>query len=461
MQATVATQLIDGFDGEISTPGDPAYDERRRIFNGMIDRRPALIARCTSTGDVAAAVGYARGRALPIAVHGGGHGVPGHAVCDGGVMIDLRGMKRIKIDAGARRVHAQAGLTWGELDAATQGYGLAVTGGRMSTTGVAGFTLGSGSGWLERKLGLAADNLRSAEVVLADGSIVHASEREHPDLFWALRGGGGNFGIVTSFEFALHPVGPVLLGGMLMHPGPRASEVLAFFAEYMADAPDEVGAAVALVTAPSAPFVPEHARGKPAVGIIVCYAGSVEEGERVLQPLRSFGPPPLDMVAPMPYTEVQRLIDAQAPTGLRNYWGGDFLPSLGAGAIEALCAAHVSAPSPLSQIIVVPGGGQLGRVPEDAMALGHRDAAFNTHLIAMWEDPDDDERNIAWLRGLQDACRPHTDGGAFLNFVGDPHEDRVRRALGDAKYERLVQIKDAYDPDNVFRLNHNVRPSAG
>jgi FAD/FMN-containing dehydrogenase len=459
MHSTSVAQVISGFNGAVLTPHDTEYDASRQIFNGMIDRRPGLIARCTSTDDVAAAVLHARRHELPIAVHGGGHGVAGHAVCDDGMMIDLRGMKGISLDAGARRVHAEAGLTWGELDAATQADGLAVTGGRMSTTGVAGFTLGSGSGWLERKLGLAADNLVSARVVLADGTTVEASEHEHPDLFWGLRGGGGNFGIVTSFEFALHPVGPVVLGGMLMHPGPRAGEVLGFFREFMADAPDEVGAAVALITAPPAPFVPEPARGKPAVGIIVCYAGSVEDGERALEPLRSFGPPVLDMVQPMPYTEVQKLIDPQAPSGLRNYWGGDFFPALSDGAIKAMCAAHVTAPSPNSQIIVVPGGGQIARVAEDAMALGHRNAAFNTHLIAMWHDPADDESNIAWLRSLQDACRPHTEGGAFLNFVADDSEDHVRGAVGDSKYERLVRIKDDYDPENVFRLNQNVRPS--
>lgn len=346
MQDTSTSTLIDEFEGELLTAGEPGYDERRRVFNGMIGRRPALIARCSCTADVVAAVGHAREHGLPVAVHGGGHGVSGHAVCEGGVMVDMRGMKDVRLDSGERRVYAEAGLTWGELDAATQQHGLAVTGGRMSSTGVAGFTLGSGSGWLERKHGLAADNLVSAELVLADGSVVRASEREHEDLFWGLRGGSGNFGIVTSFEFRLHPVGPIVLGGMLLHPGPRAVDVLRFFREFMAKAPDEVGAAVALISAPPAPFVPEAARGKPAAGIIVCYAGEIEEGERALAPLREFGPPVVDMIQPMPYTEAQKLIDPQAQPGRRNYWGGDFLSELSDQAIDVLCSAHAAVPSP-------------------------------------------------------------------------------------------------------------------
>ena len=273
----------------------------------------------------------------------------------------------------------------------------------MSTTGIAGFTLGSGSGWIERKHGLAADNLLSAEVVLAGGSVQTASEVENPDLFWALRGGGGNFGVVTEFEFRLHPVGPIMLGGMLAHPGERAGEVLRFFREFMAQAPDEVGAAAALITAPNLPFVPEPARGKPAAGIIACYVGEPQEGERVLAPLREFGPPVVDLLQPMPYTAVQRLIDPYGPAGMQNYWGGDFLSELSDDAIDVFCSAAATVPSPLSQILILPGGGQIARVPEDAMVIGQRHAPWNTHLIGMWSDLSETKRNVEWVRELRAA----------------------------------------------------------
>ena len=297
MTAIAADALQTAFAGELLVPGDAKYDELRRVFNGMIDRCPAVIARCTCTADVVAAVNHGREHGLPVAVHGGGHGVAGHAVCEGGVMIDLRPLKGVEIDPQRRTTRAQAGLTWGEFDAATQEHGLAVTGGRMSTTGIAGLTLGSGSGWLERKFGLSADNLLSAEVVLADGSVVTASEQENPDLFWGLRGGSGNFGVVTEFEFQLHPVGPMLFGGMVLYPGDCAREVLRSFRQFMAEAPDEVGGAAALITAPHAPFVPEEARGKPAVGIIACYVGEPDEGEQMLAPLRHFGRPAAERTA--------------------------------------------------------------------------------------------------------------------------------------------------------------------
>jgi FAD/FMN-containing dehydrogenase len=459
MTGVAVDRLKEEFVGELAAPGDQEYDSLRRVFNGMIDRRPAVIARSTSTADVVAAVNYGREHGLPIAVHGGGHGVAGHAVCDGGVMIDLRPMQAIEIDPRRRTARAQAGLRWREFDAATQEHGLAVTGGRMSTTGIAGFTLGSGSGWLERKFGLSADNLLSAEVVLANGDVVNASEEENPDLFWGLRGGGGNFGVVTTFEFRLHAVGPIVLGGMVMHPGPRAREVLHFFREFMAQAPDEVGAAVALLTAPPEPFVPEPARGKPAVGIVVCYAGELEEGERALAPLREFGPPAVDLVQAMPYAAVQQLIDPAAPWGMQNHWGGDFLSELSDDAIEVFCSAAAVAPSPLSIILIVPGGGQISRVANDAMAIGQRHAPWNTHLIGMWSDPAESTRNVAWVRELRAASAPYTTGRAFLNFIGDEGEQRVRRAVGDERYERLQAIKDRYDPQNVFHLNQNIRPS--
>lgn len=461
MTEVAVGRLQEEFAGQLVRPGDPQYDSLRRVFNGSIDRRPAVIARCRDVSDVVAAVNHARHEGLPIAVHGGGHGVAGHAVCDDGVMIDLRPMKEIQIDPQRRVARAQAGLTWGEFDAATQEFALAVTGGRMSTTGISGFTLGSGSGWIERKFGLAADNLISAEVVLADGSLVTASESENEDLFWGLRGGSGNFGIVTEFEFQLHPVGPTMLGGMLVHPGPRAGEVLRFFREFMADAPDEIGAAVALITAPPLDFVPEEARGKPAVGMIVTYAGDLNDGAKALAPLREFGPPAIDLVAPMPYTAVQQLIDPTTPPGMQNYWGGDFLADLPDEAIDALCSAAAAPPSPLSVILVVPGGGQISRIDDDAMAIGQRQAPWNTHLLAMWADPRDSKANIDWLRGVQVATAPYTTGHAWLNFLGEEGESRVRRALGEDKYERLQGIKHRYDPQNLFNLNQNIRPTEG
>jgi FAD/FMN-containing dehydrogenase len=448
------------FSGELVRPDDPQYDALRRVFNGAVDRHPALIARCTGRRDVIAAVNHARDHGLEIAVYGGGHGVRGHAVCDGGLVIDLRPMKRIRIEAARRRAQVQAGATWGEFDAAAQAHGLAITGGRVSSTGVSGFTLGSGSGWLERKLGLAADSLISAELILADGSLVTVSEREHPELFWGLRGGSGNFGIVTNFEFALHPVGPIVLGGMLIHPASHAPEVLCAFRDFMADAPDEVGGGAALITAPPAPFVPEPLRGKPALGLILCYAGDPAEGERVIAPLRGYGRPAADLVQPMPYTALQQLIDPTMPAGLHNHWGGDFLAELPGDAIDAFCAASLTVPSPLTQILIVPGGGQLARVNDDAMAIGQRQAPWNTHLLTVWTDPADSARNLAWLRALQAAIDPYTTGHAWLNFLGEEGEHRVRRAVGDRKYERLQTIKRRYDPDNVFHLNQNVTPSS-
>ena len=458
MAQVTSDRLQVDFAGELVRPGDPQYDALRRVFNGAVDRRPALIARCTGPGDVIAAVNHARDRGLEIAVHGGGHGVRGHAVCDGGVMVDLRPMNGIAIDAEHRRARVQAGVTWRELDAATQADGLAVTGGRVSSTGVAGFTLGSGSGWLERKLGLAADNLLSAEVVLADGSLVTASEDEDPDLFWGLRGGSGNFGVVTLFEFALHPVGPIVLGGMLLYPGSRAGDVLRVFRDFMADAPDELGAAAALITAPPAPFVPEPTRGTPVLGIIVCYAGDPAEGERVIAPLRDYGPPVADLVQAMPYTAVQQLIDPTMPAGLHHHWGGDFLAELPDDAIDAFCSAASVAPSPLTQILIVPGGGQLARVEDGATAIGLRRSPWNTHLLTVWADPADSTRNLEWLRGLQAAIEPYTTGRTWLNFLGDEGEHRVRRAVGEERYDRLRTIKRRYDPDNLFHLNQNIVP---
>jgi FAD/FMN-containing dehydrogenase len=458
---TTPTPTFDlpGFRGQLIHPGGSDYDEARRVFNGMIDRSPVLIARCATADDVAAAVGLARDQDLPLSVYGGGHGVTGSAVCDAGVCVDMRGMKRIDVDPAARTVRAEAGLTWGELDAATQEHGLAVTGGRMSDTGVAGLALGSGSGWLERKFGFTCDNLIRAEVVTADGRQVVASADENPDLFWGLRGGGGNFGVVTAFHFRLHEVGPIVLGGMLMYPSAIAGELVRFFRDFMSDAPDEVGAALAFITAPPEEFVPEPVRGQPVCGIIMCYAGAVEDGERVLAPLREFGPPGVDLVGPMPYVAVQQLIDPASPKGMQNYWSADFLSELPDEAVDTLVEHATKPVSPLTQILLIPGGGAIARVPEDATAFGQRNAPWNVHFLSLWPDPADDEVNIAYTRAIATAMKPWATGRAYLNFIGDEGQDRVEASFGPEKYAQLQKLKAKWDPANLFRHNQNIPPA--
>lgn len=449
------------FTGTVLKPGDAGYDEARHVFNAMVDRRPERILRCTSTAEVASAVDSAVAAGLPLSVYGGGHGVTGSAVVDGGVCIDLRGLDTVSVDPAQRLAKVGGGATWGAVDAATQEHGLAVTGGRVTTTGVAGLALGSGSGWLERYCGLTCDSLVEATVVTADGRVVTASDTENPDLFWALRGGGGNFGIVTEFTFRLHEVGPIVLGGMLLYPGPMAREVIAFWRDFMADAPDAFGSGVALITAPPADFVPEPARGKPAVGVIACYAGPVDEGERVLAPLRAFGPPAVDLIQPMPYVAVQQLLDHGNPSGMHNYWSGDFLTGLPDDAIDALVSNAQPAPSPLTQIIVVAGGGALSQVGEDETAFGQRQSPFNMHYLSMWPpDHAEDQRNIDFTRALVASMKPWATGSAYLNFIGDEGQSRVEAAFGPEKFRRLQAIKAVWDPDNVFRHNQNIPPGA-
>jgi len=460
MPQDAARRLESRFTGQLVRPGDDDYDDLRTVFNAMIDRRPAVFARCRNQRDVAAAVDYARETGLSLAVYGGGHGVTGNAVCDDGLVVDLRPMKGIEINPITRTCRAEAGLTWGELDAATQEHGLAVTGGRVSSTGVAGLVLGSGSGWIERKFGLTADNLLSVDMVAADGSLMRASEGENAELFWATRGGGGNFGIVTSFTFQLHEVGPTVLGGMLLYPAPMAAAVLRNFRDMIAKAPDEVGGGVALITAPPEEFVPEPVRGQPVVGVILCYTGPVADGEIALAPFREFGPPALDLVEPMPYLAMQRIIDPGNPEGMRNYWTADFLAGLPDEAIEILCRYHLSKPSPLTQIVLLPGGGAIARVPDDRMAFGQRRAPFNLHILSMWGDPADDDANISWTRALGSDMKPFSTGRTYLNFIGDEGIERVKAAFGPDAYARLQVIKRRYDPTNLFRLNQNIEPSS-
>ncbi|HET7530964.1 MAG TPA: FAD-binding oxidoreductase [Mycobacteriales bacterium] len=449
---------IAGFAGTVIKPGDAAYDEARTVFNAMIDRRPALIARCTSAEDVAAAVRHARATGLEVSVYGGGHGVTGAAVCDGGLCIDLRGLKSISVDPDQRLVRAGGGLTWGEFDAATQEHGLAVTGGRVPTTGIGGLSLGSGSGWLERAFGFTCDNLVEAEVVTAAGEIVTASSTVNPDLFWALRGGGGNFGIVTTFTLRLHPVGPIVFGGMLVFPGFRGAEVLRAYRDFVAKAPDEVGSGLAFITAPPEEFVPEPARGQPAIGIICCYAGNPDDGPAAYAPLIALEPA-VTMVQPMPYVALQAIIEPGNPKGLRNYWTADFYDDLPDEAVDTLVALAGQPVSPFTQVIVVPGGGAISRVDDEATAFGSRHAAFNIHYLSLWADPAEDERNIDYTRRLAGSMKPWSTGAVYLNFLGDEGRSRIEAAFGSEKLAKLQRIKAEWDPDNVFHNNQNIPPS--
>ena len=449
---------LPGFGGDLFYPDDSGYDEARAVFNGMIDRRPLLIARCSSTDDVAAAVNLAREHGITLSVYGGGHGVTGAAVVDGGICVDLRGMKGIEVDPAAQTARVEGGATWGEFDAATAEHGLVTTGGRVPSTGIAGLALGSGSGWVERKYGFTCDNLIEAEVVTADGRTVVASETENADLFWGLRGGGGNFGIVTAFHFQLHPLPPVILAGMLVWPAAMGSDLLKFYRDFMLAAPDEVGGGMAFITAPPAPFVPPEVQGHPVVAIVVSYAGDVTEGERVLAPLREFGPPAIDLVEPMPYLALQGLIEAGNPHGMHNYWTADFYGSLPDEAIDVLVAGATNPVSPLTQILVVPGGGAISRVAEDAMAFGERHAEWNIHYLSMWPDPADSPTNIEYTRNLSGSMKQWAAGGVYLNFIGDEGSARVESAFGPEKYARLQALKTKWDPDNLFRHNQNIKP---
>jgi FAD/FMN-containing dehydrogenase len=450
---------LPGFAGTLLRQGDDGYDEARALFNGMIDRRPAVIARAASADDVVAAVNTARERGVPLSVYGGGHGVTGSAVCDDGVCIDMRGLDVVEVDPATRIARVGGGATWAVVDAATQEHGLAITGGRIGGTGVAGLVLGSGSGWLERKLGLTCDSLLSAEVVTADGRKVTASETENPDLFWGIRGGGGNFGVITSFEFQLHDVGPIVLGGMIMFPAPMAPAVVRAYRDLHDDAPDELGSGLAFITAPPEEFVPEPIRGHPIIGIVVCWTGDVEAGQRAIAPLVEMAPPGAAMVQPMPYVAVQSLLEGGNPKGRRNYWSADFLAELPDEAVDTLVEHGTNPASPHGQVILIPGGGAIARVDDDAMAFGERQSPWNVHYLNMWEDPADDEKNIAYTRAIAAAMKPWTSGRAYLNFIGDEGGDRVKAAFGPDRYARLQEIKRAWDPENLFRLNQNIPPA--
>jgi FAD/FMN-containing dehydrogenase len=439
---------IGGIRGQVLSPGDQDYDAARRVFNGMIDRRPKMIVRPADIADVGRCVAYARDHGLPLSIRGGGHNVAGNAVADGGLVIDHSNLRQVTVDAANQTADAQPGATWHDFDHATRAYGLATTGGLISSTGVAGFTLGGGIGWLVRKYGLACDNLVEAEVITADGRNLRAAEDGDRDLLWALRGGGGNFGVVTRFRFRVHQLGPVT-GGLLVHPRSKAVEVLRFWRDFVRDAPHELTTIAALITTPE---------GQPAVGIALCHAGSPAQAKLDLRRLREFGPPIVDHVDTMLYAVLQTTLDPTAPFGSRNYWKSDFLQELTNDAIDAVVDGANRISSPLSQVHIHQLGGAVAREPRGGSAFGYRGAGFVYNLIGMWTDPAEDSEHIGCIRSLFDDLRPFSAGAAYVNFLGDDGQDRIRAAYGDG-YARLADLKRRYDPENVFCMNQNILPA--
>jgi FAD/FMN-containing dehydrogenase len=450
---------IAGFRGRLLSANHTDYDTARAVWNGAIDRRPRLIAQCIGVADVVAAVRFARDHDLDIAIRGGGHNVAGTAVCDDGIVIDLSAMRAVRVDPADRRAWVQGGALWGDVDRETQAHGLATTGGIVSHTGVAGLTLGGGFGWLMRKHGLTIDNLLAVDVVAADGGLLRASEDDHPDLFWALRGGGGNFGVVTSFEFRLHSVGPAVLAGPILWDATDAREVLRFYRDFIRDAPDELGTVVRFGTAPPLPVIPERLHWRQVVMVGMCYAGRIEDGEQVVRPLRTFRTPLLDSVGPTPYVGFQSALDSTVVHGWNYYWKSTQLPELRGELIDVIAEHAFSCSSPRSYAAMFHLKGAVSRVAEGGTAFGNRRASHAITLDGVWRPGEDfGSRDTAWTREFFAALDRFRDG-VYVNFLGgDEEPDRVREAYGDSIYARLADVKAMYDPDNVFHHNQNIRP---
>lgn len=446
------------FRGNVLLPGDAKYDEARQIWNAMIDRRPALIARCASPEDVVQGVDFARKHDLLLSIRGGGHNIAGNAVCEDGLMLDLSQMKRVQVYPNARRATVEPGCTLADFDAAALAHGLATPLGINSTTGVAGLTLGGGFGWLSRKYGMTVDNLLSAEVVLADGSRVHASESENADLFWGLRGGGGNFGIVTRFEFQLHPVGPEVLSGLIVYPFDQAKSVITQFARFTETMPDDLNVWLISRKAPPLPFLPANVHGKEIVALGVCYAGDPAQGRKLIEPLRAFGTPHGEHIGVQPYTAWQRTFDPLLTKGARNYWKTHNLARLSDGAIDAIVEYAGKLPSPQCEIFVGTLGGQTGRVAPGAMAYSSRETNYILNVHGRWESAADDGRCIAWAREFFAKAQPFASGGAYINFLTQDEAGRVASAYGST-YDRLTELKKKFDPANLFRMNQNIKPA--
>lgn len=458
LEETTIESFGEQLHGNVLRPSDEGYEEARTVWNAMIDKEPAVIARCTGAADVIAAVDFARDLNLPLAVKGGGHNVAGAAVCDDGVVSDLSPMNAVRVDPETQTARVQAGATMADLDHETQAFGLATTGGIVSTTGVAGLTLGGGFGRLDRKFGLTIDNLLSVDVVTAEGELVHASETENPDLFWGLRGGGGNFGVVTSFEFQLHEVGPDVLAGRLIYPIEAATDVLSFYREFMADAPDDVQCYAAFVQVPPLPEFPEPLHGQTVLVLVLFYAGDIEEGKEVLQPLREVGDPVGDTVRPQPYTVFQRGSDEIYQEGHRNYWKSHYLGGLSDEAIDTMVEYANPIPTPFTTVFLEWMGGAISRVDADATAFPHRDATLSLTVAPKWIDPEQDDDLIEWAQEFHQSMAPYATDGVYANYLDRDEADRVRTAY-DENYDRLVEVKNEWDPENLFRMNQNIEPS--
>ncbi|MBA3728323.1 MAG: FAD-binding oxidoreductase [Actinobacteria bacterium] len=454
-QATME-QLRERVRGDVITPEDPRYEEARKVYNAMIDRRPRAVVRCTKTEDVVAAVDFARENELDLAVRGGSHSVPGFGTVDNGVVVDLSGMRSVTVDPERRTARALGGATWGDFNDATHAHGLATTGGIISTTGVGGLTLGGGIGYLARGFGLSCDNLISAEVVTADGRAVTASEDEHADLFWAIRGGGGNFGVVTMFEFRVHPVADIY-GGPMFFELDDAATVLRFYREFIQDAPEEFGGFPAWQIAPPLPFIPENRHGEPFLAFVACWAGPIEEGERALRPLHDVAPVVAEHVGPMPYPALNSAFDALVPPGLQHYWKANFVRELTDEAIDAHLRHGPKVPVVNSTVHIYPINGACHRVAPDATAFAYRDATFANVIAGMWPERADNEDNVRWVRDFYDATAPHSEEGGYINFMAGDDQDRIR-ANYKGNYDRLVEVKRKYDRDNLFHMNQNIKP---
>jgi len=455
---TALPELRTSLRGQLLLPNQPGYDEARKIHNAMIDRHPAMIVRCAGVADVLTAVKFARNYGVDVSVRGAGHNVAGISMCDAGMVIDLSAMKGIHVNPVARTARVEPGVTWAELSHELQAFGLAATGGYVGTTGVAGLTLGGGLGWMVRKHGLALDNLLSADVVTADGQLITASSTEHPDLFWGIRGGGGNFGIVTSFEFKVHPVGTVL-AGLALHPASKGREAMRFWRSYESTAPEDMTNGALVFTAPPELPVPEALRREPIVGIGGVCLGPPEVGERLLRPLREFGPPAADIYHSMPYSAAQTMADFLWPRGFYNYWKSSYLKSLSDGAIDTILRFYAKAPSPRSVVVLEHNGdGAMNRVAEDATAFGHRNWPYNFLVTTMWTDAADSDINIRWTREFWDSMQPFFAEAAYVNYLGEVNEEGIRAAYG-RKYDRLAELKRKYDPTNFFCMNQNIKPA--